>query len=95
VLTKSRQALVSDLRVGFSVWRGSPTFCRFFPDGCIDQVAFMETLLKPAALVQRIEECRSGVVITAPKAGAIFTPPLRFGRSIARSDEAATLFNGC
>ena len=34
---------------------------------------------------------RSGVVITAPKAGAIFAPPLRFGRSIARSDEQHSL----
>jgi DNA end-binding protein Ku len=47
----------------------------------------------PEALARRAR--RSGVVITAPKAGAIFAPPLRFGRSIARSDEAATLSNGC
>ncbi|MGE3777554.1 MAG: Fic family protein [Pirellulaceae bacterium] len=31
-------------------------FCRFFLDACIDQVAFMEGLLEPATLVQRIEQ---------------------------------------
>jgi len=52
-------------------------------------------LLTGLATALAVGSRRSGVVITAPKAGAIFAPPLRFGRSIVRSDEAATLFNGC
>jgi Fic family protein len=31
-------------------------FCRFFLDSCIDQITFMESLLEPATLVERIEE---------------------------------------
>jgi len=44
-------------------------------------------LLTGLATALAVGSRRSGVVITAPKAGAIFAPPLRFGRSIARSDE--------
>ena len=44
-------------------------------------------LLTGLATALAVGARRSGVVITAPKAGAIFAPPLRFGRSIARSDE--------
>ncbi len=68
-------------------------FCRFFLDACIDQVAFMEGLLEPATLVQRIElyvdsEGARGQI--HPRAFALLREALLMGQ-VPRSAAAALL----
>ena len=48
-------------------------------------------LLTGLATALAVGSRRSGVAIAAPKAGAIFTPPLRFGRPTVRHEDCGTL----
>jgi Fic family protein len=68
-------------------------FCRFFLDACIDQVAFMEGLLEPATLVQRIEQYVDSAGARGeihPRAFALLREALLMGH-VQRSAAAALL----
>lgn len=68
-------------------------FCRFFLDACIDQVAFMEALLEPATLVQRIDQYVSQAGAKGeihPRAFALLRDALLMGE-VPRNAAAALL----